>query len=501
MENKFKKKAVVIGAGTAGLIIANNLQKSFNVTVLEKSNNYKLPLIYRIPLLIGILFRKRKKNFIKKKIINIDNNRKIPIYYPNVIGGSSEINGCVHVFGSKKLWQIFLKKFQLTYKDLTKVYNETFNYKSKNFKQRKINLMDSFNNKLDTIFSRISKDFKIKKISSIFNDNIGYGKVVNNSNIYFRSSVLDLVFAKKFKIKTNSCVNKILKKIENGETVYYIYSNNGIFKADILILSLGTFATSQLLLNSTKTILELKRLKKLIGKGIKDHPNLRINVLLKRNFGTLNEISDSFLKKCFITIKFFFKFRTLLTGTGATSAFHIKLNQKQKNADTRINLLQFSENGRHDSKNLLNTNPGFSLSVTPVQSYSQGKILINDNGKNFISFKYFKDRRDYIHIMKSLNYCLKLLKNKNINKYTKSIDKLNLIKKNPKKYILNNVYSGGHWIGGSSKIINSNFQVKNLKNFYICDASIFDFHVSSNIHSSVILIANLFTKKILEKYK
>jgi len=236
-------------------------------------------------------------------------------------------------------------------------------------------------------------------------------------------------------------------------------------------------------------------MKKLIGLGIKDHPNLRVNVFLNKSFNTLNEISNSFLKKFFLIIKFFFMFRTFLSGTGATTAFHINLGKKEKKADTRINLLQFFESGRHDFRNLLNTSPGFSLSVTPVQSYSQGRILVNDSGKSLIKFKYFKNRKDYSNIKKSLNFCLKLLQNSNIKKHIKNIDKLDIIKKNSKNYILNNVYSGG-----SSKIINSYFQVKNLKNFYICDASVFDFHVSSNIHSSIILIANLFTKKILKKY-
>lgn len=41
-----KKNVVVVGAGTAGLVIANNLQASFNVTILEKSKhkNYRLYL-------------------------------------------------------------------------------------------------------------------------------------------------------------------------------------------------------------------------------------------------------------------------------------------------------------------------------------------------------------------------------------------------------------------------------------------------------------------------
>ena len=52
-----KKKVVIIGGGTAGLTIASRLQDVFDVTVLEKSKYRNLPLPYRIPLMIGLVFR------------------------------------------------------------------------------------------------------------------------------------------------------------------------------------------------------------------------------------------------------------------------------------------------------------------------------------------------------------------------------------------------------------------------------------------------------------
>ena len=50
------KKIIIIGAGTSGLTIANQLNKYFEVVVLEKNTKKKYPIIYRIPLLIGLLF-------------------------------------------------------------------------------------------------------------------------------------------------------------------------------------------------------------------------------------------------------------------------------------------------------------------------------------------------------------------------------------------------------------------------------------------------------------
>ena len=45
-----KKKVIIIGGGTAGIVIANRLQDFFEVTVIEKSKYKKYPLFYKIPL-------------------------------------------------------------------------------------------------------------------------------------------------------------------------------------------------------------------------------------------------------------------------------------------------------------------------------------------------------------------------------------------------------------------------------------------------------------------
>ena len=62
-------------------------------------------------------------------------------------------------------------------------------------------------------------------------------------------------------------------------------------------------------------------------------------------------------------------------------------------------------------------------------------------------------------------------------------------------------FSGHHLIGGTQDAINANFELKQTKGLYICDASIFDSYAASNIHSSVILIADIFSKKFVKNNK
>ena len=62
-----KKKVVIIGGGTAGLIIANKLQDYFDVMVFEKSQYKQYPKRFMPPLMIGLLFRSKKLQYMSKR--------------------------------------------------------------------------------------------------------------------------------------------------------------------------------------------------------------------------------------------------------------------------------------------------------------------------------------------------------------------------------------------------------------------------------------------------
>ena len=125
-----KKKVIIIGAGTAGLVIAKNLQEKFDVTLLEKSEYKSYPKLFQIPLLIGLLFRDPKKKYISKREITLKNSRTIPFYESNILGGASPMNGCVHTLGSKVLWNQVMSKFKINFDDVKKSFNKIYSYKT-----------------------------------------------------------------------------------------------------------------------------------------------------------------------------------------------------------------------------------------------------------------------------------------------------------------------------------------------------------------------------------
>ena len=213
----------------------------------------------------------------------------------------------------------------------------------------------------------------------------------------------------------------------------------------------------------------------------------------------MNEISGSFYKKLLLVLKHFSGKNSVMIGTGATSAAHLDLDGNGE-IDTRIQIVQFSESGRMEGGRKLfsSVKPSFSISITAIRPKSTGIIEINGDSSS-INPMYLSKKYDVDLLKLALKFCIKLLKSDEMSKNILKIEDEDEIVRNPEKYIFNNFYSGYHLIGGSNESINSNFSVNNTNGLFICDASIFKEFAASNIHSSVVLVADIFAKKFINQ--
>ena len=493
--NSDRKKVVIVGGGTAGLVIANNLQNHFDVIVIEKSDYVKYPIRYRVPLLIGILFRKKGLKYLSKRSQVSDDGRHIPWFESNVLGGASVINGCVHMFGSKLRWSYITKKFNIEYDELIKSYENIFSLKTR--KKNKINLSLAYQSTIDNEFIRTLNFLGIPKSDTNYSDKEGCGEIYNTVGLFFRTSVMSLIKKFGFKCHTSEHVKRL---IFNDYNVVGVETNRRKIKSDYVILSGGVVGTCDLLLreksrhkNNNNFIFNNLS----FGENIQDHTNLRVNVSANKSIGSLNEISDSFFQKLALISKHYIGVSTVMKGTGATSAVHLDLDRDGE-IDTRIQVVQFSETGRHgsDGEFFSNHNPGFSLSITAINPKSKGSIKI-DGESNSINPKFLSDKGDVELLKLALEFCIKLLKSKPLSEHVLDIENEYDILTNPERYIRDNVFSSHHLIGGTHDAINSNFELKSVEGVYVCDASIFDTYTASNIHSSVVLMADIFSKKFI----
>ena len=489
-----KKKVIIVGGGTAGLTIANQLQEYFDVIVIEKSQFKRYPLIYKIPLMIGIIFRDIKTKYLSQREFVLTDGRHIPFYESNVLGGASIINGCVHMLGNELQWKSILKNFDANYEEILESYGKLYslNRNSKN----KINLKSAHQNIIDKAFLKTLNQNKIPIRDMNVSDEEGCGPILNTVKKYFRTSVLSLVDKKHFRVAAGENVENIL--FDDSGKVTGVKTNLSSINSDYVILSAGVIGTCGLLLRAKhKNENILKNL--VIGTDIQDHTNLRINVITNKNIGSLNEIYYSSYRKILLMFRHIFGKSTLMTGTGATSAAHLDLNQDGV-VDTRIQIVQFAESGRHGSDGkYFGSKPGFSISITAINPESKGEITLEGQNTS-INPKYLSSKNDVELLKLALKYCLKLLHTEPLSKHIEKIEDEYTIEHDPEKYIFNTIFSGAHLIGGTHNIINSRFDVKNTKGLYVCDASVFQEYAASNIHSSVVLLADIFSKNFVKHH-
>lgn len=493
---KSKKRVVIIGGGTAGLTIASQLQHYFDVVVFDKSKYINYPFfIYKIPLLGGLLFNNSK--YVSKKVIAFE-NREIPFFESNLIGGASVINGCVHTLGNELMWNKALSPFNSNYDEVLSSFKKLYSYDSN--EQHKINIVKTPQNIIDQGFLGSLNRLKIPCGDMNNSDNEICGPILVTSGKYFRSSVMSFINNKHFTLLKNQKIEKI--NFDNNSTVKSVSSNSETIMADYVICASGVVGTCDLL-QRTKNYAQNNNQKYLndfpIGKDILDHTNLRIKIMTNRKFNSLNELSNSPIKKIIALIKHFFGSHTILKTTGASSAAYLDLD-KDGIIDTKIQILQFTESGRlgsDGSNNLFDSKPGFSISITLINPKSKGMIK-HDKSESVIVPRYLTNEYDVNLLSSALKYCLKLLRTKPLSKYVLQIIDENVIENNPRKFIFDNIYSGYHLVGGSHNFVNSDFKVRGIGNLFICDASIFKNHVASNSHASVVLLADIFSKKFIE---
>nr|WP_251823775.1 GMC oxidoreductase [Polynucleobacter paneuropaeus] len=484
---------MIVGGGTAGLVIANKLQDAFKVLVVERSEHKKYPFRFRVPLFIGILFRSKQSKYILKKEFILQDGRHIPSFESNVLGGASAINGCVHTIGSKNIWKSILDKFNASYSDLVASYNEI--YTTSQTESNKINLMFASQNLIDNAFIKTLKNKGIPEGDMNYSDVENCGPIYNTVKKYFRTSVLSLISKKQFQIFMGESANQIL--IDEAGKLVGVKTSKRVIGADYVILSAGVIGTCSLLLREKENVSIPKWIADLdIGCGVQDHANLRVNVITKNEIGSLNEIEKSFSKKLSMLIKHCLGKPTLMTGTGATSGVHLDLDGDGE-VDTRIQVVQFTETGRHGSDGkYFRGESGFSLSITPINPLSKGSISLGKGGA-IVNPSYLSRKEDMDILKLSLSFCLKLLDSEPLRNSIKEIISKNILERDPERYIYDNIFSGHHLIGGAYNAVDSDFEVKGVSGLYICDASVLSEYAASNIHSTVVLISDIFSKKFM----
>ena len=491
-------KTLIIGAGTAGVCIANELlKKKKHFEIFDTAEFLKYPFFFKPPLMIGFLFG--RDNFIKESNFSF-NSREIPYYLPNVIGGSSEINGCVHSLGSEKNWKKLLQDFNLNFEDIKYAYEDNF---SLNQDKQKMQIRESFSNDLDQKFFSFLTKKGVSQGDTEFSDTERFGTLKNNSGPFFRSTPISSFSGIKKLVKKGINVKSIT--FDKESNVEGVLTNKGFFKFNKIIVAAGAIGSSRIILNtflSSRTNL----LKSIQNLEIKDQPNVRIKFKLNTPSGTLNEIYSSTFKRFLLGVNYLARKKSFFTSSGATSAAYLDLDNDGV-PDVKIQLVQFTEKGRLSSDTSggieFDSNPGFSLGITILNPKSAGTLSIGESNENtIVKPKYFCNNEDLELCRKAIRFCLEFGKELTDKGIVNEIMDSKQIKTDLDGFIKANVFSSYHLIGGCTLrngIINKDFKVKGINNLFICDASVMSDFVSSNSHAPVVCLSSAFAKKLYDQ--
>ena len=529
---------VIVGAGSAGCIVANQIISNTNLRVLliEAGPSDNSPVI-KVPLGYGMTFYHKKMNWnfyseIQKNL----NNREI--YYPRgkVVGGSGSINAMIYARGLSsdfKNWHLSKdwswKNIKATYDQIEFSINDKINILPSN--KIPVNDVSKKHHPILRNFFDASQDFNFtlnKQLKSSLENQVGN----YNVNIFdgFRTSS-STAFLKPIKIHPN------LKILTKTEVLKLEYENNKISSLKIkyqnkiiivkpkigTILSTGAIMTPYLLLKSG--IGSSEELKDFnipvnlhsphIGKNLQDH--LGLDYLYKTFMTTLNSDLGTWGGR----IKSIFRYLYNRTGPFALSlnqgGGYINWNSLDPypNIQLYFNPLTYSVSYKN-KRPLLKTDKfsGFIIGFNSCRPKSLGEVKLKVSKKNYlpsIDPKYLSDERDIHDLYSTFDFIRKFTTNRHIKEIIKSpvnIDPINTNNDALLDHFKSNATTVYHPCGTcrmsrdiNSGVVSEKLKVHGIDNLWIVDASIMPNITSGNINAPVMMLSYLSSKIILEELK
>ena len=389
---------IIVGAGSAGCVLANRLSQNANtkVLLLEAGGKDSYPWIH-----IPVGYYKTMHNPKTDWCYNTEpdetmENRSIPYPRGKTLGGSSSINGLLYIRGQEQDYNIWrqLGNKGWSWNDVLPYFLKAENQErgqsefhgsggplSVSDQRIKLPILD--------VFMNAAAEVGIPKVNDFNkggNFGCGYFQVTEKNGLRCSAAVgylNPIKNRKNLKIETKCHVEKINFKNNKAISVSY-WKNNQSFEIKAnkeIILSAGSIGSAQLL--QTSGIGEAEKLSRLginiinnlmgVGKNLQDHLMFR-PVYKVRNIQTLNKKINSLVGKLMIGMEYvFFRKGPMTMGASQLCGF-AKSDSSRTTPNLQFHVQPISTDKLGGSN--LHDFTAFTPTVANIRPTSKGEINI-----------------------------------------------------------------------------------------------------------------------------